>query len=515
MPDNIEWKPKHNPWLITLAVMMATFISALNSSVANVALKQIAGSFSISSDESLWILTSFLVASSILLPASAWFCSLMGRKKFFLLCLAMFTISSFVCGISPNFSIMILGRIVQGLGGGPLFPLSQAILLESFPKSEQGKAMAVFGIGVVLAPVLGPIVGGWLTTNFSWSWVFFISIPFGILAFVLVNLFIEDPPYMCAQKEHSKIDIIGFILLIIWLASFQTMLNDGQKNGWFDSAKICQLGITALVSFCALIWWELTNKEPLFDLKIFKNWNFTIGTIIYTVIFAIFYASMAILPQFLQTLMGYDSFLSGLAAGPMGVGSLSGIILAGVLAKIVDLRKQVFTGCICMTVACFMFSQLNLNIALSDVIIPNVLFGFGLTLLVVPIITLIFAYVSNEETTNASGLQNLLKNVGSAVGSSMVGITVSTYMQIHQTYLVGKLNIYNPVFQQKLSLLTSAFLKNYDETTAAAKANIMLYKQLSQQAMLSAYMSSYKLYALAIMLSIPFIFILKRVKYSK
>lgn len=292
------------------------------------------------------------------------------------------------------------------------------------------------------------------------------------------------------------------------------MLNDGQKNGWFDSAKICQLGITALVSFCTLIWWELTNKEPLFDLKIFKNWNFTIGTIIYTVIFAIFYASMAILPQFLQTLMGYDSFLSGLAAGPMGVGALSGIILAGTLAKIVDLRKQVFTGCICMIVACLMFSQLNLNIALSDVIIPNVLFGFGLTLLVVPITTLIFAYVSNEETTNASGLQNLLKNVGSAVGSSMVGITVSTYMQIHQTYLVGKLNIYNPVFQQKLSLLTS-FLKNYDETTAAAKANIMLYKQLSQQAMLSAYMSSYKLYALAIMLSIPFIFILKRVKYSK
>ena len=283
-----EWKPKSSLLMITIAVMLATFVEVLNSSIANVALKTIAGSFSISDDESLWIVTMFLIASSILLPATDWCCNVFGRKKFFLFCVALFGVSAMVCGLAPSFEIMILGRICQGLGGGCLLPLSQAILLESYPKERQSEAMGIFSIGVTIAPIIGPILGGWLTTDFAWNYVFFVSLPFCIASFVMISKFIEDPPYM-KPNTSLKFDIAGFILLIIWISSFQIMVDNGQKNGWFDSPYICKLGITSLISFISLIWWELTNKEPLFDLRIFKNWNFTFGTIIITMVFGIAY----------------------------------------------------------------------------------------------------------------------------------------------------------------------------------------------------------------------------------
>jgi len=508
--------PKVSPWIITIAVVFPTFVDALNSSIANVALKDIAGTFSITNDESLWILTSFLIAMSVLLPASAWCSNVFGRKKFFLGCLTTFGLASFICGIAPNFQIMIAARVIQGLSGGPLFPLSQAILLESFPKSEHGKAMAAFGMCVVLAPVVGPILGGYLTSTYSWNWVFFISIPFIVIGGIMVSLYVEDPPYMQAMKNPPKIDILGFLLLIIWLASFQTMLSDGQKNGWFDSVYIVKLGWTALISFTALIWWELKNKKnPLFDLMIFKNWNFTIGSFVFAIAFAVLFAAMAILPQFLQSLMGYDAFLAGIAAAPMGLGSMVGIIIAGAISKAIDLRKQIAAGCVVIILGCLMFSNLNLSVSIVNVSLPNFMFGLGISLLMVPCTTIIFSYVSNSEMTNASSLQNLLKNIGSSIGSTSVGISVSTYMQMHQTNLVQNMSIYNPVFQQRLNAMTSAFSQYSDHITASTKANIMLYKQLLQQSTLSAYISSYKLFALVMIGVIPLIFLLKRVKYEK
>ena len=508
-----EWKPKASVGLITISVMLATFVEVLNTSIANVALKSIAGSFSISNDESLWIVTIFLIACSVLLPATDWCSRQFGRKNFFLFCIAIFGIAAAICGFANSFEMMIIGRILQGLGGGCLLPLSQAIMLESYPKEEQGKAMAIFSSGVTIAPIIGPIVGGWLTTNYSWNYVFFISIPFCIASFIMVSMFIEDPPYIKAQGK-SKLDVIGFILLIIWIATFQVMVDNGQKNGWFDSSYIRNLGITSLIAFIALIWWELKCKKPLLDLKIFKNWNFTFGTIILTTIFGIAYGTIAILPQFLQTLLGYTSYLSGLAAGPMGVGSVMGVVVTGALAKTVDLRKQAFGGLVIFMIGCYMFSNLNLVIGINNVILPNIILGAGLTIVIISATTILFSTVKNEEMTNAASLQNLVKNVGCAVGTSSVGVLVSKYSQIHQNYLVDKMTMLNSTFAHKITTMSHVFMQSgHDYITAQKMAMGMMYNQLLQQSALSAFMSAYRIYALVILLVLPLVFLLRKVKY--
>ena len=515
--ENIDtyWKPKASLLMITIAVMLATFVEVLNTSIANVALKYIAGSFSISNDESLWIVTIFLIACSILLPLTDWCCSVFGRKKFFLFCIALFGISAAVCGLAPNFEVMIIGRIFQGLGGGCLLPLSQAILLESYPKNEQPKAMAIFSTGITIAPIIGPIIGGWLTTNLSWNYVFFISIPFCIAAFIMVIMFIEDPPYIKNAKA-PKFDYLGMLFLIIWISTFQVMVDNGQKNGWFDSPYIMKLGITSLIAFILLIWWELKTDSPLLDLKIFKNWNFTFGTIVLTMLFAVAYGTIAMLPQFLQNLLGYDSFLSGLAAGPMGFGTITGVMFTAITAKKLDLRYQTLIGIVVFSIGCFMFSNLNLNIALNNVIIPNIVLGMGMTTVIIPCTTLLFSRVSNKEMTNASSIQNLVKNVGCAVGTSSVGFLVSSYSQIYQSYLVDKMSFLHTPFATNVSALASKFSQmGYDVITATGMAQAKIYGMLIQQSTLCAFINAYKIYAILILLMIPFVFILKKFEFIK
>ncbi|MBO5434548.1 DHA2 family efflux MFS transporter permease subunit [bacterium] len=510
-----EWKPKASLLLITIAVMLATFVEVLNTSIANVALKYIAGSYSISNDESLWIVTIFLIACSILLPATDWCCSVFGRKKFFLFCVALFGGSAALCGLAPNFETMLLGRILQGLGGGCLLPLSQAILLESYPKNEQPKAMAIFSTGITIAPIIGPIIGGWLTTNLSWNYVFFISIPFCIAAFIMISLFIEDPPYLKVNKR-PKFDHIGMFLLIMWIATFQVMVDNGQKNGWFDSEYIRNLGIISAISFVLLIWRELKARQPLLDLSIFKNWNFTFGTIMLTVLFGVAYGTIAILPQFLQNMLGYDSFLSGLAAGPMGFGTITGVILTAIASnKKIDLRLQALVGLIIFSIGCFMFANLNMNIALGNVIIPNIVLGVGMTSVIIPGTTLLFCNVSKQEMTNASSIQNLIKNVGCAIGTSSVGFLVSSYSQIYQGYMVDKMTVLHTPFAERVSAMTAQFMSlGHDVATAGMMAQIMMYKQLIQQSVLCSYINAYKIYGIAILSIIPFTYIIKRFVFA-
>ncbi len=506
----MEWKPKASLFLITVAVMLATFVEVLNTSIANVALKYMAGSFSISNDESLWIVTIFLIACSILLPATDWCSSVFGRKRFFLFCVALFGISATVCGFAPNFETMILGRIFQGLGGGCLLPLSQAILLESYPKAEQPKAMAIFSSGIVIAPIIGPIVGGWLTTNLSWNFVFFISVPFCIAAFTMIAMFIEDPPYI-KNAVAPKFDYLGMLFLILWIATFQVMVDNGQKNGWFDSPYIMKLGITSLISFIVLVWWELKAKNPLLDLKIFKNWNFTFGTIILTMVFAVAYGTIAILPQFLQNLLGYDSYLSGLAAGPMGVGSVLAVIFTTASLKTLGLRTQTNIGLVAFSIGCIMFSGLNLSISFNNVVIPNIILGFGLTTVIIPCTTLLYCMVSKQEMTNAASIQNLIKNVGCAVGTSSVGFLVSSYSQIYQSYLVDRMTSLNAAFSGAVSNMSAQFIQmGTDAATAIGMAQGKLYGMLIQQSTLCAFMNAYRIYAILILILIPLVFLLKR-----
>lgn len=512
--QNIEeqWKPKANKWLITLSIMIATFVDTLNSSIANVSLKYIAGSFSISDDESLWIITLFLIACSILLPATNWCSKVFGRKRFFLFCIALFSSASFLCGIAPNFEIMLLGRILQGLGGGCLLPISQAILFETFPKEEHGKAMSIFGVGILLAPVVGPIIGGWLTTNLCWNWVFFISVPISVLSFFMVAMFIEDPPYMKAQGMQT-FDFFGFFVLVIWISTFQVMVDNGQKNGWFDSAYICKLGLVSLIAFIILILWELRTKDALFNLRVFKDINFRIGQTIIMIGMGVVFATVAILPRFLQGMMGYDAFLSGLAAVPMGVGSIIGIILTGLLSNKVDLKIQILAGVIVTFIGCIIFAGFNLSIAITSVLIPNTLLGLGSSLIVLPATTITFETISNEKMTNATSIQNLTKNVGSAIGTSSVGVFVSTYSQIHQSYLVDKLTVLNNNFADRFADYTSTFIvMGIDIDSAQSAANTMIYKLLQQQVALCAYMSTYKAYAL---IALAIILLLIILKYQK
>ena len=508
--EEINWKPKASLTLITIAVMLATFVEVLNTSIANVALKYMAGSFSISNDESLWIVTIFLIACSILLPATDWCSTVFGRKNFFLFCIALFGISATICGFAPNFEIMIIGRIFQGLGGGCLIPLSQAILLESYPKSEQPKAMSIFSSGIVIAPIIGPILGGCLTTNLSWNYVFFISIPFCVAAFIMVTMFIEDPPYL-KSNSAQKFDYLGMLFLIIWIAFFQVMVDNGQKNGWFDSPYIMKLGIVSLIAFIALIWQELRTKNPLLDLKIFKNWNFTVGTIILTILFGVAYGTIAILPQFLQNLLGYDSYLSGLAAGPMGVGSVLAVIFTTATLKILGLRTQTVIGLIAFSIGCFNFSGLNLNIAFNNVTISNIIVGFGLTTVIIPCTTLLFSRVAKKDMTNAASIQNLIKNVGCAVGTSSVGFLISSYSQIYQSYLVDRLTVLNTVFANKVAVISSQFMNmGVDMQSAIGMAQGKIYGQLIQQSTLCAFINVYRIYAILILVLIPCVFLLKQ-----
>lgn len=505
-----EYKPKSSLLMITTACMLATFVEVLNTSIANVALKYMAGSFSISNDESLWIVTIFLIACSVLLPATDWCCSVFGRKRFFLFCVALFGFSALICGLAPNFEVMLFGRILQGLGGGCLLPLSQAILLESYPKEEQPKAMAIFSTGITIAPIIGPIIGGWLTTNLSWNYVFFISVPFCIAAFIMILAHIEDPPYLKTQK-NLKFDTLGMMFLILWIATFQVMVDNGQKNGWFDSSYIRNLGIVSLISFILLIWWELRAPKPLLDLKIFKNRNFTIGTIILTTLFGVAYGTIAMLPQFLQNMLGYDSLLSGLAAGPMGLGTISGVMFCAVTSKKLDLRYQTLFGIVVFSIGCLMFSGLNLNIALSNVIIPNIVLGIGMTSIIIPGTTLLFATVTKQEMTNASSIQNLIKNVGCAIGTSSVGFLVSSYSQVYQHYLVDKLNLLNEVFYEKSLLLQTQLMSSgFDYQSAFNGSYGKIYSQLIQQSTLCAFIHAYKIYAVSIIILIPFVFVLKK-----
>jgi len=510
-----EWKPKSSLICITIAVMLATFVEVLNTSIANVALKYMAGSFSISNDESLWIVTIFLIACSILLPATEWCSTKFGRKNFFLFCIGLFGVSATICGFAPNFEIMILGRILQGLGGGCLLPLSQAILLESYPKHRQAEAMAIFSSGITIAPILGPIIGGWLTNNFSWNYVFFISVPFCIAAFVMVMMHIEDPPYL-QNKTASKFDYLGMLFLIVWIACFQVMVDNGQKNGWFDSPYIMRLGISSLIAFILLVWWELKAKQPLLDLKIFKNWNFTFGTIILTMLFGVAYGTIAILPQFLQNMLGYDSLLSGLAAGPMGFGCVTAVFFTTVTLQSLGLKKQTIIGLVTFSIGCLIFSNLNLNIAFNNVLIPNIILGFGLTGVIIPCTTLLFSYVNKQDMTNAASIQNLIKNVGCAVGTSSVGFLVSSYSQVYQSYLVDRMTLLSAPFANAVTSMSAKFsAMGVDYATASGMAQGKLYGMLVQQSTLCAFMNAYRTYAVLILVLIPLVFLLRKNNFGE
>lgn len=510
MAENIEEKPI-NPWLACLPTMAAAFMFVLDETIANVALPHMAGSFSVSREESMWILTFYLIASGIVIPMVGWFSKVMGRKNFFMFSIVLFTVASGLCGISKSLEAMVLSRILQGIGGGGLLPISQAILLENFKPQDRGKAMAMFGLVIVIAPIVGPVLGGWITENWSWPFIYFINLPIGVIALWLSKVFIYDPPY--AQKQKGvKTDAFGFFMLSVWLLTLQIVLDKGNNADWFNAPWICWLSALSCTTGLAFLISQLRNKEALVDLSVFKDKNFLIGTLVQIVMQAVLLASLAILPQFLQSLMGYDAYKSGLSMMPRGLGALLAMVLCATLANLIDNRILVMIGLGCIAGGSWMLGGLNLQISTMNIAVPNFLFGVGLGLAMIPIITLSVATIRNDQMTNASGLQNLLKNIGGAFGTSIVATLLSRGAQKHQFMLIQHLTDTAQVYTERVQTYAGAFMSTVDPHTANYMGQHTAYQLLMQQANLASFIDAFRIFAIAGAIIIPLILLLKKIK---
>src|SRR6267154_1008623 len=379
-----EWTPSFNPWLIAAAVMLATFMEVLDTSVANVALPHIAGNLSATPEESTWVLTSYLVSNAIILPAANWLGRYFGRKRFLIVCITIFTLSSVLCGAATSLGMLIVARIIQGAGGGALQPIAQAVLMESFPVEKRGSAMAVFGLGVVVAPIIGPTLGGWITDNYSWRWIFYINIPIGILAVFMARTFIEDPPYIKDQKP-GRIDYVGFGLMALALGTLQLVLDKGQEEEWFSSSFITWVTILSVTAAVAFVIWELRSKEPIVDLRVMLNRNFAVGTSLMVVMGIVLYGTIALLPLFLQTLLGYPAVSSGMAVSPRGFGAIVSMLIVGRLIGKVPGRYLIMFGFTVLGYSTYLFSKINLEISISSIIYPSIISVFAMGFIFVPL----------------------------------------------------------------------------------------------------------------------------------
>ncbi len=512
--NEIEWRPRDNPWLIAIAVMLATFMEVLDTSVANVALPHIAGNLSASTDEATWVLTSYLVSNAIILPMTGWLAVRFGRKLFLLTCIATFSLASALCGMAPSLAVLILARIFQGAAGGALQPISQAILLESFPPAKRGVAMAIFAMGVVVAPIVGPTLGGWITDNYSWRWIFYINLPIGVIAFYMCQMFIEDPPYLISARQSttSRIDYFGFSLMAVWLATLQVILDKGQQDDWFAAEWIRWMAVVSFIAMVSFIIWEIRQKQPIVNLRVLKNRNFAIGTALMTLVGVVLYSTITLQPLFLQNLMGYTAMESGMALSPRGIGAIIAIFFVGRVIGRVDSRFLIACGFIILAVASYQLSELNLQITIANIIMPNIVMGLAMGLIFVPLTTITMGGLPNEQMGNAAGIFNLMRNLGGGIGISIVTTMLARNAQEHQTIISGHFTPYNPQLQHYLQQFHSLFsLKGVpdflDQKTYAA-----LYNLAVQQASLLSYMDSFRFLAFVCLLCIPAVVLLRRLR---
>ncbi len=508
-----SWKPKYSPWVTAWPVLMAVFMFALNETISNVALAYIAGSLSISMNESTWIITSYLMASGIAIALVGFMTKLLGRKTLLICAVLMFTISSLFCACSQSMVMMVLSRFLQGIGGGALLPLGQAIILETFPPNERQKAMAVFGLVFIIAPIIGPILGGWITENYCWQWIFLIDIPLGIICALWVNKIVEDPPYARKQK-NILIDYKGIIFLSLWLISMQIVLDKGNDADWFGSTWICWL--TAFSVICAIIFFvtqfSKDNKEPLLNLKILFDGTYFWGTFIQVILMAVFLASATLLPSMLQNLMGYTSYLSGLSLGTRGVGNIIALVTYFIISKKLGDRRIAAIGLFFLGLGSWYFGMINLEINLSSIAFPNICYGIGIFFALTPLVPLSCCTLDNKELTNASSLQNLLKNTGGAIGTSISTTMISRFSQVHQNMMVGHLNFSNNVYMEKLNSAVQTLSGSHDVGTAYMMAQGQMYSELIKQSHLWGYIDTFRWFAVATFLLIPLLLFIKKPK---
>jgi DHA2 family multidrug resistance protein len=482
-----------NPWAIAFTVTIATFMEALDTSVANVALPHIAGNLSASTDEATWVLTSYLVSNAIILPLAAWLSQVMGRKRFYMSCVALFTVSSFLCGLAPSLGALIFFRILQGAGGGGLQPSEQAILADTFPPEKLGMSFAIYGMAVVLAPSIGPTLGGWITDNYSWRWVFYINLPVGITSLVMTRLFIFDPSYI-KQRVGRGIDYWGIGLLAVGIGALQFVLDKGQEDDWFSSNHIVLLSIVAGVCLVALIAHELTTKDPVVDLRVFNERSYAVGVFLMTVLGFVLYGSLVLLPIMLQTLLGYPPLQAGIAMAPRGVGSFVFMPFVGILTGHVDSRKLLFAGLVIGGATLIWLGQLNLQAGYWDIFWPQWTQGMAMGLLFVPLTTVTMAGIQREKMGNATSLFNLMRNLGGSVGIAATSTMLARDQVRVATVLGTNMTPYDVGTQSRLQMLTNAFTAaGADATTALHRAQAALMGEVHQQAAMVSFVHIFQL----------------------
>ncbi len=508
-----QWRPKVNPWVIAGSVMLATFMEVLDATIVTVSLPHIAGNLSATNEEATWVLTSYLVSNAIILPASGWLALYFGRKRLLLISVTLFTLSSFLCGVAPTMTMLVLARVLQGIGGGALQPLAQAILLESFPPAKRGQAMAAFGVGVIVAPVIGPTLGGWLTDTYSWRWVFNINIPIGLLALFLMQRNVEDPPYI-RDARPGRIDGIGFGLLALWIATLQIVLDKGQQDDWFEAAWIRWFVLITVVGLVAFIVRELRTKEPIVNLRVFLNRNFWLGTSLMTLFGAALYSTVTMVPLFLQTLVGYTATKSGIASSPRGLGSLVAMPLVARMIAKWDARWMLAIGVSIFAISSFLIGNLNAEIGMGNIVWPIVLQGFGMGFIFVPLTTLTVSMLANAQMGNATGMYNLMRNLGGSIGISVATTYLARGAQAHQVYMVAHMTPYDPAYQMRLQGIQAALTPYTGAPQAQLQAHAVLQGIVMQQAYLRAFIDNFHWIAILVAICVPGALLMKRVVHK-
>ena len=481
----------------------------MDTSVVNVSLDHIRGSLSAGIDEATWTITSYLVSNAIIIPMTGWLSRIFGRKRYLIFSISLFTVSSFLCGSAWSLQSLIFFRILQGIGGGALQPLSQSILLETFPPDQHGMAMAVFGVGIMFGPIIGPLLGGWITDNWSWHWIFFINVPIGIISILLTMFFITDPPYM--KKPRMKIDYWGLALLTLGLGCLQIVLDKGQQEDWFSSGFIVWLSVISAVSLVSFVIVELYAEHPVVNLKTFKNISFSTGNLVMFMGFFNLFASIVLLPIYLQTLMGYTSFLAGFVLGPGGIATLISLPIAGALVNKVNPKALLSFGIAVNAYATYLMSNFDLSADFNTVIWPRIVLGIGMGFFFIPLTTMTMAGIKKEEMGNASAIYNLLRNLGGSFGVAFVTTILSRREQFHQARLVEHVTPFDRTYQI-ISEKTAQLLqyKGLEGPLSGNGGPAVIYRELLRQASMLSFNDAFHLVSIMMICILPLVLLMRR-----
>jgi DHA2 family multidrug resistance protein len=517
------WKPRRNPWIIAITVTLATFMEVLDTSIANVALPHIAGGLGASEDEATWVLTSYLVANAVILPASAYLTTFLGRKRFYMICVVLFGISSALCGLAPSLGLLIFFRVLQGAGGGGLAPSEQAILADTFPPEKRGQAFALYGLAVVCAPAIGPTLGGWITDNFNWRWCFFINIPVAIVSIFLTSRIVEDPPHIVeevkrVQKQGLNLDYFGFALLALGFGSLEFVMDKGQEDDWFGSRIITAFATLCVVSLLTLIVWEFIQirrrHRPILDLTLFKNRNFAVAFALMFVLGFVLFGTTVMIPQFVQSLLGYTAEQAGLVISPGGLMVMAMMPIVGFLVSRVDPRWMIVYGFGICSAALFTMLNLNLGVSYGYVAMLRVFQAAGLAFLFIPINTLAYFGIPMNKNNDVSGLTNLARNIGGSTGTAFLVTMLARRQQFHQDRLGQWVSQSSTVLQNRVDTLGRYLTEHGGRAVSLAQGRAMaqgsIYNQFLRQVTMLAYLDVIKVLAIAMLLLIPLVFFMKR-----